>query len=85
MYIFGRRLKIRKDRIGIAHLKPYLFLKIYILVLLFICMYLCECISCVWVPMEARRGSEIPQVLELQVVLSHPIWILGMELGSYMV
>lgn len=71
----------KKNELGIAYLKPYLFLKSYVLVLLFMYMYLCECISCVWVPVEARRGSESLQVLDLQVV-SHPVWMLGTELRS---
>lgn len=39
-------------------------------------MYVCRCLRML------RRGYQIPTELELQLVVSHPTWVLGAELGS---
>lgn len=46
-------------------------------------MCVCACVSlliiyrdrviCVWMPLEARRGQQIPLELELEVIVSHPV------------
>ena len=46
----------------------------------FICMPACLCRKmCMWVqvPVEARRGQQIPPELESQVSVSCPMWVLG--------
>lgn len=43
----------------------------------------CVCVNvCNVVPTEARKGSWIPLQLELQKVISCPLWVLGTELRS---
>ena len=50
------------------------------------CVVSVVCMSCVYSigayeHVESRRGPWIPLEVELQVVVSHPIWGLGNKLG----
>lgn len=42
---------------------------------------LCLCTTCILCPQRADRASD-PLGLELQVCVSHPVWVLGIEPGS---
>lgn len=50
--------------------------------------YVCECIMCLYlhtlcmVPVKARREHADPLGLQLQVAVSHLMWVLGREFGS---
>lgn len=43
-------------------------------------VYLCECVWGGVVPMNARRGHQIPFVLQLHAAVSSATWIPGIEL-----
>lgn len=40
------------------------------------------CDTCVQMAVEAKKGCWIPLVLDLEVVVSCLMWVLGAELGS---
>ena len=65
----------------INHFSNYLYF-----VCVCVCMDVCVCmlvyVTCVQVPTEAREEELDPLDLKLQVVVSHPMWVLGTELGS---
>lgn len=35
--------------------------------------------NCIQVPLEARRGSQIPVGLVLEVAVNHSVWVLGIQ------
>lgn len=53
---------------------------IYMSVFLFVYMCVGTCLYA-GVPMKVRRGCQIPLDLDFQVVVSQPMWVLGIVLG----
>ena len=74
---------VEQRRPGWATHPPKLFIAFILLVLVLgFSFCLCVCVLCKCVPSEETKGMSGPLALKLQVVVSHPTWVLGTKLRS---